>query len=99
MISITIGSEIVRLYDRKETAAVLGVRPETVWGYLKTGRLPGQLIGGRWLVTEGNLYDFISGKCATPEAENRLRNREARRRGNLRQYQHDDDGLEEDDEW
>ena len=98
MITVRIGAEAVCLYDRKEAAAVLGVRPETIWRYLKDGRLPGQLIGGRWLVSEQNLLSFIQGVTATPEAAERIRHREARRRGNLRQYA-DEPEPEEESEW
>ncbi len=99
MIALQIGENVVRLFDRTEVAEVLGVRPGTVWHYLRDGRLPGQLIAGRWLVTEGNLCDFVSGKCATPEAAERLRHREARRRHNLRQYADDAPEDGEECEW
>jgi len=47
------------LYNKKETAELLGVIPQTVTLYDKQGRLKGTLIGGRKYYSEEHLKEFL----------------------------------------
>lgn len=49
----------VKLYNKKETADLLGVQPNTVTMYDKQGRLKGTLIGGRKYYSEEFLKEFL----------------------------------------
>ena len=52
----------MKLYTLYEVAEILSVTPRTMSTYLKNGRIPGQKIRGRWMITEENLRAFMSGK-------------------------------------
>lgn len=49
------------LYTLKELAQLLEVTERTLHTYIKTGKLKGVKIGGKWKVTEENLQKFING--------------------------------------
>jgi len=53
------------LLTMEEAAEALGVTVRTIHNYKQAGRLVGQRIGRRWLFTEDNLKDFITGRTAS----------------------------------
>ena len=61
-----------KLYSIAELSDVLGVAMVTLRGYIKTGRIIGQKIGGKWFVSEGNLKDFIENKQAKTALASRV---------------------------
>ena len=83
--TLTVGSETIVLMDKREAAELLGVRPQTVWSYIRRGALPAQLVGGRWWITEDAMVSFLRGKTADPEEGKRLRQQETRKRSGLKQ--------------
>lgn len=52
----------IKLYNLKDIAELLKVTERTLLTYLKEGKLKGQKIGGKWIITEENLKNFINGK-------------------------------------
>lgn len=50
-----------QLYTLKDIEQLLGVTKRTLIKYVNSGRLKGAKIGGKWIVTEENLYRFICG--------------------------------------
>ncbi len=54
------------LLDSKEAAAYLGCCVASVQSYARRGRLPGQIVGGRWLFRQQDLEDFQSGRIGRP---------------------------------
>ena len=65
---IRLRTETLTMYDRNELAEIFGVSAHSVWCWIKSGRLPGQLIGGKWYVTEDAVRRFLDGKTETREA-------------------------------
>lgn len=49
----------LKLYNKQETADLLGVIPQTVSLYEKQGRLKSTLIGGRKYYSEEHLKEFL----------------------------------------
>lgn len=60
----------VTLYSVKDVAELLNLSGDTVRKYIKSGALPSRKIGGRFMVSEGNLKDFLN--CATQPKENQV---------------------------
>ena len=52
----------VTLYNRKETAEMLGVTTRSIQNYSTNGLLIGQKIGGQFYYTENNIVNFINGR-------------------------------------
>lgn len=52
----------VKLYNIKELSEFLQTTPQTIRKYLNEGRLKGNKIGGKWLVTEEALKEFLEVK-------------------------------------
>ena len=52
----------IRLYTLTHLAPILGVTHRTLQTYIKTGRLKGVKIGGKWKVSEDALKRFINGE-------------------------------------
>lgn len=50
-----------RLYDLSEVAKILGVTHRTVWNYVKSGKIPAKMVGGKWKINELNLTAYING--------------------------------------
>ena len=50
------------VYTCREAAAEIGVVRQTMLTYLQTGKVKGQQIGGKWIVTETNLKRYITGE-------------------------------------
>lgn len=69
----------VRLYDRHEVALILRVSDRTVWNYIKDERIPAQLIGQKWYISERNLCAFIHGARYTAEGQRIGRGRQRRK--------------------
>lgn len=69
----------IRLYDRHDVAVILGVSDRTVWNYIKDERIPAQLIGQKWYVSEQNLCAFIHGARYTAEGQRIGRGRKQRK--------------------
>lgn len=51
--------ENIKLYNIKELSNLLQTTPQTIRKYLNEGRLKGNKIGGKWLVTEEDLKEFL----------------------------------------
>lgn len=51
----------LKLYTLKEISELLKVTQRTLLSYLKEGKLKGQKIGGKWIISEENLHKFING--------------------------------------
>lgn len=49
------------VYNVNDIAEALHITPRTVLNYLRSGRLKGAKIGGKWLVTRENLLELING--------------------------------------
>ncbi len=54
--------EGLNLYTLTELETVLGVTHRTLQNYIKSGRLKGVKVGGKWRVTEENLRKFLNGE-------------------------------------
>ena len=52
----------IKLYDIEEIAEMLKVTTRTIHNYIKAEKLKGQQIGGKWLISEENLKNFLNGK-------------------------------------
>lgn len=52
----------ITLYDIMELSKKLNVTPTTLRSYMKKGRLKGQKVGGRWMISEEGLKDFFAPK-------------------------------------
>lgn len=51
------------IYTVNDIAEALHTTPRTVLNYLRSGRLKGAKIGGKWLVTRENLLELINGSA------------------------------------
>ena len=49
----------IKFYTIQETAEALGVTPQTVRKYVKTGELKSKRVGKPILITEGNIREFV----------------------------------------
>ena len=49
----------IKVYTITEIAVLLKVNRRTVWNYIKEGKLVAKKVGGKWLITEKNLKDFV----------------------------------------
>jgi len=49
------------LYTLKDLSGLLKVTERTLLTYIKDGKLKGQKIGGKWLISETNLQKFMNG--------------------------------------
>jgi len=65
--------EDIKLYSVNELSELLGVTEVTLRGYIKTGRLKAQKLGGKWHVTNENLKEFLSGRYGGPKPEGKKR--------------------------
>jgi excisionase family DNA binding protein len=52
----------INLYSLKDLAAQLKVTERTLHNYIKSGKLKGQKIGGKWQISETNLHKFLNGE-------------------------------------
>ena len=52
----------LKIYTLAEVAEMLQVTRRTLYNYLKDGRLKGNKVVGKWIITEEQLKDFIEGK-------------------------------------
>lgn len=50
---------------------MIGVTDRTVWNYIKNGVIPAQLVGNKWLISEGNIHAYLRGAHYT-KTGNRL---------------------------
>ncbi|MBR2125381.1 MAG: helix-turn-helix domain-containing protein [Akkermansia sp.] len=57
-------AEVGKLYDVRQVALILSVSTRTVNNYIKSGRLQGVKIGGKWRFTGAELQRFLSGGAA-----------------------------------
>ena len=64
------GNKDLKIYTLVEVAEMLQVTRRTLYNYLKDGRLKGNKVVGKWIITEEQLKDFIEGKT-----DRRSRNR------------------------
>lgn len=56
------GNKDLKIYTLEEVAEMLQVTRRTLYNYLKDGRLKGNKVVGKWIITEEQLKDFIEGK-------------------------------------
>ncbi len=56
------GNKDLKIYTLVEVAEMLQVTRRTLYNYLKDGRLKGNKVIGKWIITEEQLKDFIEGK-------------------------------------
>jgi len=56
------GNGNVKVYSLREIAEMLKVTERTLHTYIKIGKIKGQKVGGRWLVSEANLHKFLNGE-------------------------------------
>ena len=49
----------ISLYSVTELSQKLNVTPDTIWRYLKQGRLKGQKVMGKWFISGEELFDFF----------------------------------------
>ena len=56
------GNKDLKIYTLVEVAEMLQVTRRTLYNYLKDGRLKGNKVVGKWIITEEQLKDFIEGK-------------------------------------
>lgn len=52
----------IRLYTLKDLQSILGISHRTLLNYIKSGRIKGVKIGGKWKVSEEVLRKFINGE-------------------------------------
>lgn len=57
-------AEVGKLYDVRQVALILGVSTRTINNYIKSGRLQGVKIGGKWRFAGAELQRFLSGGAA-----------------------------------
>ena len=53
----------IHLYTLTELEPILGVTHRTLQTYIKTGRLKGVKIGGKWKVSAETLQRFVNGEA------------------------------------
>ncbi|HKM08169.1 MAG TPA: helix-turn-helix domain-containing protein [Sphaerochaeta sp.] len=53
----------IKMYTLKDLAEQLKVTERTMHNYIKSGKLKGQKIGGRWQISESNLHKFLNGEA------------------------------------
>lgn len=53
----------IKLYSLKDLVELLKVTERTLHNYIKSGKLKGQKIGGRWQISEANLQKFLNGEA------------------------------------
>ena len=63
--------EDIKLYTLEEVAPVLGVTKQTLFNYIRAGKLPAKKIGRVWKVTGEMLKQFIEEADSTPRKYNR----------------------------
>lgn len=51
----------IKVYTLKEVSEVLKVTERTLLTYIKEGKLKANKIGGKWIVSQENLQNFING--------------------------------------
>lgn len=66
IMSRKIGSLV--LFDVLELSKKLNITPTTIRSYMKSGRLQGRKVGGKWFISEDSLKDFFSPKPSTKES-------------------------------
>lgn len=49
----------VKLYTLPETANILGTSNQTIYNYLRAGKLTGRKIGNKWKISEDELNRFM----------------------------------------
>jgi hypothetical protein len=47
------------IYSTLEISQKLNVTPNTIWKYLKQGKLKGQKVMGKWFISGEELIDFF----------------------------------------
>ena len=50
----------IKVYTLKEVAEVLKVTERTLLTYIKEEKLKAKKIGGKWIISQENLQDFIN---------------------------------------
>ena len=50
----------LKFYTLKDISELLKVTERTLLTYLKEGKLKGQKIGGKWIISETNLQKFLN---------------------------------------
>ena len=50
------------MYTLKDLAKILNLTERTMHNYIKSGKLKGQKIGGKWQISETNLTKLLKGE-------------------------------------
>lgn len=72
--------EDIKLYTLDEVAPVLGVTKQTLFNYIRAGKLPAKKIGRVWKVTGEMLKQFIEEADSTPRKNRKNTDPEKRRK-------------------
>lgn len=56
------GLDSLRLYTLTELEGIIGVTHQTLFTYIKAGKLHAVKVGGKWKVTEENVKRFLNGE-------------------------------------
>ena len=49
----------IPIYSTLEISQKLNVTPNTIWKYLKQGKLKGQKVMGKWFISGEDVIDFL----------------------------------------
>ncbi len=49
----------IPIYSTLEISQKLNVTPNTIWKYLKQGKLKGQKVMGKWFISGEDIIDFL----------------------------------------
>ena len=49
----------IPIYSALEISQKLNVTPNTIWKYLKQGKLKGQKVMGKWFISSEDVIDFF----------------------------------------
>lgn len=52
--------EEIKVYTLKDVADIIKVTERTLLTYIKEGKLKAKKIGGKWIVSQANLQEFIN---------------------------------------
>jgi len=84
--------EDIKLYSVKELAEMLGISTVAILGYVKSGRLKAQMLGGKWMIASDNLKEFLTSAYNKQSGQ---RKRRFSLRGMIKDGQVDDKALDE----
>lgn len=66
--------ELPKVYTTEQVANILGLAPISVRDACRIGRIPCNRRGGRFVVTETQLRDYLTGQPYQPKPKNKKQN-------------------------